>query len=319
MASNLTTLLKLVIVFGIVITTQLLPSIAAATDQKMSTSQLGSPGKLWLPSKSTSLRGVLICLHGFGLNASSFEAFGKDAAERGFACFAPDIRGFGYWRASGTHPKLDLAVSVEDVRSIVKALKANHPDMPVFVLGESMGGAIAITAASLYPDGIDGLIASVPSAERFEQKKASAVVAFRYLLDADKEIDVKHKVVDRAIADEELKRMWLLDPRNRIHVSPRELLQFQRFMNAATDRAKEIRQTPVLIVQGCRDNLVKPDATVNLYKRVASSDKQLLMVGQAEHLIFQKGQFTNQTMEMLMAWLRQHENVVVKQQPINRK
>lgn len=265
-----------------------------------------SPGAYWLPPRAMPLKGILICLHGFGLNAASYTAFGEAMAQRGYALFAPDIRGFGYWRESGLHPKLDLDVAVEDVREITKSLMAAHPELPLFILGESMGGAIGLTAVSMYPQGINGLIAAVPSSARFEQKKASLVVAVRYLLDPDKEFNVKDKLIHRAVSSNELRQLWLSDQRNRLHVSPRELVHFQKFMNNAMERAKNITDTPVLLVQGCRDNLVKPTATIKLYNSLRSPDKRLLMVGSAEHLIFQKGQFNNQTVEMIVGWLRDH-------------
>jgi alpha-beta hydrolase superfamily lysophospholipase len=262
-----------------------------------------SPGAFWLPPKSVPLKGIVVCLHGFGLNAASYDSFGQAMSAKGYALFAPDVRGFGYWRESGLHPKLDLSAAVEDVRKITRTLKASHPELPLFILGESMGGAIGLAAVAMYPHGVDGLIAAVPSSARFEQKKASAKVAVRYLIDPDKEFDVKNKVIDRAVSSDELKQLWLSDQRNRLHVSPRELVHFQRFMNSAMDLAKNITETPVLLVQGCRDNLVKPTATIKLYNSLRSTDKRLLMVGNAEHLIFQKGQFNEQTIEMLTGWM----------------
>lgn len=270
-----------------------------------------SPGAFWIPPGSAPLNGIVICLHGFGLNAASYDAFGKVMAQRGYALFAPDIRGFGYWRESGAHPKLDLNLAVQDVCKIAKAIKSEYPDVPLFILGESMGGAIGLTVASKEP-GIDGLIAAVPSAERFGRKKATAKVGVRFLLDKNKEMDVTQKVVDRAVSCDELRRMWLSDPRNRVHVSPNELLHFQRFMNAAMVRAREIDKTPVLLVQGCQDNLVKPRATVKLYESLRTHDKRLLMVDEAEHLIFQKGQFNNQIVDTVETWLREHPKAVSK-------
>lgn len=270
----------------------------------------GSPGTYWVPSRMVPLAGILICLHGFGLNARAYRDFAKVMAARGYLCFAPDIRGFGYWHESGWHPDLDLALSVEDVKTVVEAAKLRYPKTPLFIVGESMGGAIGLTVAAKYPEGIDGLVASVPASERFKQKQSSVAVAVRYLVDADKEFDVSKKVIDRAVSDDDLKRMWLEDPRNRISVSPRELLHFEKFMSAAMSKAKEIDRTPVLIIQGCRDNLVKPTATIKLYDTLPNPDKHMLMVGEAEHLIFQKGQFTKQTIAMLCGWLKEHDLIL---------
>jgi alpha-beta hydrolase superfamily lysophospholipase len=52
---------------------------------------------------------------------------------------------------------------VVEARARAAALRAQHPGMPLFVLGESMGGAVAAVAFSGPDPGIDGLILSAPA------------------------------------------------------------------------------------------------------------------------------------------------------------
>ncbi len=270
-------------------------------------------GRGWLPEPSQKLLGVILCVHGFGLNASSYEEFAERVTGRGFAVFALDARGFGHWRTKNKHPKLDLEQTVVDTEGLLSRLKHEFPGLPVFLLGESMGGAIALTTAARCPDQLDGVIASVPAADRFGQKASILPIATRLLFAPDKEFDVSRKVVEKAVSSEQLRHRWKSEPQNRLHLSAKELLQFQSFMNNATKLAPKIAHTPVLIVQGCRDDLVKPKATVRLYNSIPCKDKKLLLVGEAEHLIFQKGRLSQMSFDMILAWLRNHSGPQTEQ------
>lgn len=270
-----------------------------------SSKTLGTFGKEWLPPEQADSRGVLLCLHGFGLNSSSFTDFGERMAAQGYRTYALDVRGFGGWRVSGVQPTCDFDASVQDVRVALQALRSAYPGSPVYLLGESMGGALALKVASEFPDLMDGVIASVPSSERFDQKKNSLRVGLRLLRAPNEEYDVSQKVVDKAVSKKSLRIAWISDPRNRLSMSPRELLQFDRFMNCAVKSSKHIK-IPALLIQGCRDKLVRPESTVEIYNDISSKDKKLLLVGESEHLIFQKGLYSEQTLQMVLAWMNSH-------------
>ena len=118
------------------------------------------PLRHWLPN--TEPYAVIIALHGFNDYSHFFDAPGTYFSKQGIACFAYDQRGFGM------APKRGLWAGGEayakDLQVLVRLLKQRYPNRPIFVLGESMGGAIAITAMSQtdMPE-ITGAILAAPA------------------------------------------------------------------------------------------------------------------------------------------------------------
>ncbi len=250
-------------------------------------------------------RAIILCVHGLGLHSGSYEQFGKAMAPRGYAVYAVDVRGFGSWMAAKGREKCDFKHCSDDIVSTLKVLRMANPGVPVFLLGESMGGAIALDVASEHPELINGLISAVPAAERFKTGKTDVKV-FMHLLTGNRNVNVEKSVINRATANPTLREEWTGDPLGRVSLSAKELMQFQVFMNDNHDRARKINQTPVLIVQGGKDKLVKADGTKELFEELVTADKKMAMVNGAEHLVYEEGQFSKEVVSLTDGWIKQH-------------
>ncbi|MDR3612067.1 MAG: alpha/beta fold hydrolase [Candidatus Obscuribacterales bacterium] len=249
----------------------------------------------------------LLCIHGLGLNSGSYDSFGQRMASHGIATYAIDVRGFGSWMKAQGHSEVDFDSCLSDVQVALKSIRAAHPGKSIFLLGESMGGAIALRATSMYPDLIDGLISSVPAGERFKQKKTDLKVALEFLTGPNKQHNIGKSVIEQATKNEKLRDDWEDDPLDRMDLSAKELIQFQKFMNDNHEVAKQITNTPVLVVQGSRDKLVKPEGTWDIYNEIVSGQKDFLAVP-SEHLIFEVQQdhgtaFDEKVASMIDAWI----------------
>jgi alpha-beta hydrolase superfamily lysophospholipase/thiol-disulfide isomerase/thioredoxin len=232
---------------------------------------------------------ALLCIHGLGLYSGSYHAFGMRMARLGIITYAIDVRGFGSWMKAEGHEQVDFAGCLEDVGRALQTIRQANPGLPVFLMGESMGGAIALRAASKYPDLVEGLISSVPAGERFQQKRTELKVALEFLRGPNRKFDIGSKIVKQATQDDKLRQDWSSNPLDRMDLSPHELIQFQSFMNDNHDAAKLVKDDPVLFVQGTNDKLVKPEGTWELFNQLATPDKYFLAVP-SEHLIFEEGQ-----------------------------
>jgi len=284
-----------------------LPAQAQDEATKRKISRGNAPSSCWLPGESDPpVRAALLCIHGLGLHNETYEPFGKAMAAHGIATYALDMRGFGSYRNAKGHEEVDFDGCLDDLYRSLKSIRRAQPGKPVFLLGESMGGAIALHAMALRPDLIDGLISSVPAGDRYKQGKTSLKVALQFLKDRNKQINVGEDVVNQATEKPELRAAWINDPLARMNLSPKELLQFQQFMNQNHDSCKAIKDKPVLVVYGCQDKLVKPEGTEELYKELSTEDKEIYPVATAEHLIFEENQFNSEVIDKVDGWMNSH-------------
>lgn len=105
---------------------------------------------------------VIVGLHGMNDYAEAFTLAAPVWAEAGVTTYAYDQRGFGRSPERGVWPGEDLLI--EDLRVITRLVRARHPGAVLAVMGESMGGAVAIAAfASSRPPEADRLILSAPA------------------------------------------------------------------------------------------------------------------------------------------------------------
>lgn len=107
-------------------------------------------------------RAVILALHGFNDYSHAFEDFAAYSRERGIAVHAYDQRSFGANPDRGIWPGTEPLVA--DLRNAVGELRAIYGDRPLFVLGESMGGAVTVVAAAGEERlDVDGLILTAPA------------------------------------------------------------------------------------------------------------------------------------------------------------
>lgn len=264
------------------------------------------PCRAWVP-KSIQPKAVLLCVHGLGLNSDSYEDFGKQMQAEGIGAFAVDVRGFGTWMQLEGKSKCDFDSCLSDVENALKVLHTAYPTKPIFVLGESMGGAIALHVVAEHPELVDGVISCVPSGDRFHKTKNELRVALHLItLRANTPIDVGTKVIEDATKDPALRERWMDDPLDRLKLSSKELMQFQRFMNDNHETVKKIDKTPVLFLVGLSDKLVKPEGTVELYNEIPAEDKKLVTIRSAEHLIFELHKLSPDLNGVVVNWLLTH-------------
>ncbi|MDX2101400.1 MAG: alpha/beta hydrolase [Alphaproteobacteria bacterium] len=106
-------------------------------------------------------RGVILALHGFNDYGLFIEEPAAALAAAGYHVYALDQRGFGgapnRGRWAGT------AGYIADLRATIALLRQRHPDLPLTLLGESMGAAIMLVANAETPLPVEGLVLSAPA------------------------------------------------------------------------------------------------------------------------------------------------------------
>ena len=261
--------------------------------------KLKVPYRSWLPLNQP--KEVLLCVHGLGFSSASFADFGRSMAGRGFAVYALDVRGFGQWAKRKGQDTVDFEACLLDIEQALKSLRKAYPGVPVFMVGESMGGAIAMATTARHPELVDGLVSSVPSSDRYFKIGGEIIVGAHYLEDPDKKIDPE--IIDKISSDEKTRAEMTNNSMNRLELSPKELKQFETFMKGNFDNAHLIEKPPVLMLAGFKDKLVKPEGTIELFNALSCQDKLLMVIGDGEHLLLEENQLTNQLAQLLNVWI----------------
>lgn len=120
---------------------------------------LALPVRHW---EAKTPRAVIVALHGMSDYSEAFDMPGPWWAEHGITVYAYDQRGFGRSPNPGLWAGADLMRA--DLHDFVEAVRAKYPGLPVYALGESMGGAIVLSSlAASQPPRIDGAILVAPA------------------------------------------------------------------------------------------------------------------------------------------------------------
>ncbi len=259
----------------------------------------------WLPQQKPA-RAAILCVHGLGLDNQAFTPFGMQMSSKGFAVYAMDVRGFGAWLSTPGQENLRLNEAINDVGGVLGLITDRHKGTPIYLLGESMGGAIAIRAGAKYSKDLHGVISSVPSAERFQAKKMGLNVAVHFLESPNKPFRVGDMVVQQASAIPQVREAWESDLKAKMEMTPKELIKFAVFMRETKLVCSKLNSLPVFFVQGLKDRLVKPKGTYELFEAVTAPDKNLFIIGTEEHLIFETFKQSNMLLDALISWMDKH-------------
>jgi acylglycerol lipase len=139
------------------------------------TDATGAPAEPWA---------VILALHGMDDYAQAWVTAGPYWAVRGITTYAYDQRGHGrgprrgFWGGEG--------LMAEDVRTACALLRARYPKAILAVVGESMGGAVAITAfASANPPDVDRLVLLSPAVWGWSEQPITSSLALWLVAHAD--------------------------------------------------------------------------------------------------------------------------------------
>ncbi|MGQ0580347.1 MAG: lysophospholipase [Reyranella sp.] len=131
-----------------------LVTTGGSADRYVAADGTALPLAVW-PAANGAPTAVILGLHGYGDYRNAWEEPAAIWAKAGITTYAYDQRGFGGSPTRGRWAGTDSLV--EDARTMASLVRARHPGVPLYLAGESMGGAIALVAADQKID-VDGLI-----------------------------------------------------------------------------------------------------------------------------------------------------------------
>lgn len=191
-------------------------------------------------------RYLAVLCHGYGEHIGRYAHVAAALVEHGASVVGLDHVGHG--RSAGT-PVLvaDFDDVVADLHRVVTWAREPHPDLPVVLVGHSMGGMIAARYAQVHGDELTALVLSGPVLGRWEA--AEQLLA----LDPIPEVPIDPETLSR---DPAVGEAYAADPLVWHGSFQRTTLEALRTCLARIDEAGEVAELPTLWVHGEDDQLV---------------------------------------------------------------
>ncbi|KAK9114951.1 hypothetical protein Syun_021748 [Stephania yunnanensis] len=269
--------------------------------------------KSWLPDNS-SLKGVICYCHGYGDTCTFFfEGIARKLALSGYGVFAMDYPGFGL--SEGLHayiPSFDKLV--DDVIEHFSKVKGNLKDqnLPSFLFGQSMGGAVALKVHLKEPHAWDGAILLAPMCKIADDMVPPLVVkqfliGIANLLPKAKLVPQKD-LAELAFKDVQKRKMT---PYNVIAYKDkprlRTALEMLRTTEDIENRLEQV-SLPLLILHGEADSVTDPSVSKALYEKASTSDKTIILYQDAYHSLLEgePDEMIFRVFKDIISWLDEH-------------
>lgn len=249
--------------------------------------------KSWLPKPGVRIKGALCFCHGYGDTCTFFfEGIAKHIAASGYGVYAIDHPGFGL--SEGLHGYIpsfdDIVDNVIEQYTLIKG-RPEVRGLPRFILGQSMGGAVALKVHLKEPREWDGIVLVAPMCKISEDvTPPEAVVKIIRLFS---KVMPKAKLVPQKdlaeLAFRELNKRKMAPYNVICYNHPMRLKTAVELLNTTKHIESHVEKvsSPLLILHGASDKLTDPLVSQFLYEKASSKDKTLKIYEQGFHCILE--------------------------------
>lgn len=267
----------------------------------------GTALKLYSAPTKKQCRGYILFAHGMLEYGGRYLDWGQKIAEEGYSFLAVDHRGHG--ASDGLRVWMNSVDDyVDDFQLLAEALIDSAGDLPVFIVGMSMGGGIALrTAVRLQNRAktIAGVILAAPALRPHRKVVPKFLTFFAPLLDRlFPKWRILHGTTVGLCHDKEVLQRFQNDPL--IHSGPFSIHYGYANFTAAAQNLDlcEKLTLPILIVQGTGDTITSPSGPKEFIERGISTDKTLKLYPDLYHDILHEPN-SDQVTGDILDWLNQ--------------
>lgn len=257
--------------------------------------------RAWLPETST--RGVIVLVHGVAEHSGRYAHVGKRFADAGFAVYALDHIGHG--KSAGRNANIgSMDGAADNVASMLDIATREHPSVPRFLVGHSMGSLITLYLATRAPIDVAGIVLSAPPLDidaGSPLQRLLAPLLSRFapnlgVLKLDSSQISRDPAVVRAYDNDPLVFRGKLPAR-----TGAEILQTTAFVKQHLDRLR----LPLLVLHGTADAIAAPSSSDLIERGAASKDLTVIRYEGLYHEVFNEPE-QDRVLGDVVRWLEAH-------------
>ncbi len=249
-------------------------------------------------------KAVLVISHGYAEHSNRYADFAKYLQSNGYSVYALDHRGHG--KSDGERAHVDsFSDYVDDLKEFVD-LVTSESSLPVYLLGHSMGGAIATLFAIRYQTSLAGLLIS-SAFIKSAVKVSPILLAISGLVAKIMPMKVIVKPLDAGLVshDPQIVEKYKTDPLN--YTEGTKARMGSELISAGPKALAGIANVtiPTLVMIGSDDQIADPEGGKELFEKLGSKDKTLKIYPGFYHEILNELE-REKVYQDILEWLNNH-------------
>ncbi|MFI9505440.1 lysophospholipase [Nocardia sp. NPDC052566] len=257
--------------------------------------------RAWLPETAT--RGVIVLVHGVAEHSGRYVHVGKRLADSGFAVYALDHIGHG--KSAGGKANIgSMDGAADNVAAMLDIATREHPDVPRFLLGHSMGSLIVLYLATREPIAVDGIVLSAPPldipvgnpVQKLFAPLISRIAPNLGVLQLDSSQISRDPAVVRAYDNDPLVYRGKLPARTGYEILHATELVKRRLGKLTA---------PLLVLHGTADAIAAPSSSDLIERGAAAQDLTVLRYDGLYHEVFNEPE-QDKVLTDVVQWLEAH-------------
>jgi alpha-beta hydrolase superfamily lysophospholipase len=248
----------------------------------------------------------MVLVHGLVEHSGRYGDLAEELNRHGCAVYAMDLRGHG--KSDGDRAWVHrFEQYVNDVDVMVRRVSTVHSSKPLFLFGQSMGGAIVAMFSLTRKPRVQGLVLSAPALKIGEGVYPVLRYAARIAGCLFPRVRVIKMTGNHISRDPEVAADFQRDPLVFHERLPnRTAAEILKAANWLTGHLGSVEQ-PFLVMHGTGDCVTDPEGSRLLYERARSSDKEIKLYDGLYHDLWHEPEGKQVTAD-LVAWIRARQN-----------
>ena len=253
----------------------------------------------WFPEKDS--KAVVIIVHGYGEHSSRYSHVAEKFTANGFIIETFDLRGHG--KSDGDRTFINsFDEYVSDLELFFTRVQKRHPDLPVLLLGHSMGGSVAILFTLKNQGKIESLILSgalLKVSDDISPILITLANFFGRIFPKLPTIKLDSNAISR---DKEIVNKYISDP---LVYNGKIPARTGAEINRAIISIENQRQNiflPLFVMHGAADRLTDPKGSQALFQNIKSENKAIKLYDNLYHEILNEPEKEN-VMDDILEWI----------------
>ncbi len=230
-----------------------------------------------------SPKAVFLLIHGLGAFSGRWHLLADFFLRNNISSYAIELKGFG--ETEGLKGHVDsFSIYIRDILCLYEIIKRENSGKNIFLIGESMGGLIALLLAGRKPDLFAGLICSSPALKNRMKFSLSEKIKIYtgMILYPRKQFEMPFNP-EMCTRDPDCQKAMDEDRREHRLATPGLLFNILLAQNRVNSLKEKIKIPVLFLIAGDSDKIIDPGESKAVFNGLKTKDKEIIEYADMYH------------------------------------